>query len=59
MGIERVSTFIRLRPSVTQYSCQPSDPTTVSPTANFGLRETSTTPTVPPIIVSPSACGSA
>jgi hypothetical protein len=47
------------RPSATLYSCQPPMPTTWSPGLNDGLRDSMTSPTVPPIITSLSGCGGA
>src|SRR3989344_1189662 len=43
----------------TLYSCQPPMPTTLSPTAYLGCLLSATSPTVPPIMTSPSACDAA
>jgi len=46
-------------PATTAYSCQPPIPTTLSPATNAGERDSTTSPTVPPIITSPIGCGAA
>src|SRR5207249_2696726 len=45
--------------STTAYSCQPPMPTTLSPGLKFGWRDSTTSPTVPPIITASSGCGCA
>jgi hypothetical protein len=46
--------------STTLYSCQPPMPTTWSPTLEtFGVRDSITSPTVPPIMTSPSGWAAA
>src|SRR5689334_12108889 len=53
------STLAMPLPSDVPYSCQPSMPTTLSPAANDGCFDSTTSPTVPPIITSLSGCGAA
>src|SRR3981189_1289256 len=55
-GTRLVSILFNPAPLDRPYCCQPSMPTTLSPTANFGFFDSITSPTVPPIITSPSSC---
>jgi hypothetical protein len=48
-----------VEPSKTLNCCHPPMPTTRSPTANEGDRDSITSPTVPPIITALSGCGGA
>ena len=45
--------------STVTYSCQPPMPTTLSPTAKLVFFDSMTSPTVPPIMTSSSACEAA
>ena len=45
--------------STTLYCCQPPMPTTLSPTLNLSFCDSTTSPTVPPPMVWPSAWGTA
>src|SRR5471030_1823635 len=58
-GIWVSSTLRKPLPSDVPNSCQPYDPTTLSPIANFGFSDSTTSPTVPPIITSLSGCDAA
>src|SRR3954471_22003644 len=50
------STLLSPLPSDTPYCCQPNMPSTVSPFANFAFFDSTTSPTVPPIMTSSSSC---
>ena len=57
-----VSTFCntpRWVASTVWYSCQPPMPTTLSPTAKWLFLDSTTSPTVPPIMTSSIACDAA
>ncbi|MDR8937969.1 hypothetical protein FEP65_04879 [Burkholderia multivorans] len=58
-GTRDVSTLRSPAPFDVPYSCQPNWPTTRSPTAKSGWRDSITSPAVPPIITSLSGCGGA
>src|SRR3954471_24031915 len=55
-GTRLASTLLSPLPSDTPYCCQPNMPSTVSPVANLAFFDSTTSPTVPPIITSPSSC---
>src|SRR5882672_9199305 len=52
-GTSLGSTTVKPSPWERAYICQPSEPTTWSPTLNFGLFDSTTWPTVPPTMTSP------
>src|SRR5688572_28955803 len=56
-GTRETSTLRRPAPSDVAHSCQPREPTTASPAAKRGFRDSTTSPTVPPTITPPTGTG--
>ena len=59
IGARAGSTFRSCPGLATAYSCQPSEPSTMSPTATSGVRDSATRPTTPPVITPPISTGAA